>query len=175
MVIIDEAYVDFGAESAAGLIAEFANLLVVRTYSKSRNLAGLRLGYALGQANLVDGLQRIKNSFNSYPVDSLTEAIGLAALADDDYFQDCNRKVVASRERLTPALAELGFEVFPSSANFVFARHSKKAAESIYLELKAAGILVRYFKTPRIDDCLRITIGTDSECDALIDALKKIL
>lgn len=175
VVIIDEAYVDFGTESACLLIPEFDNLLVVQTYSKSRNLAGLRLGFALGNENLIEALQRVKNSFNSYPVGSLTSAIGLAALGDEDYFQDCSRRVVASRERLAAELAELGFEVFPSSANFAFVRHPHSKAETLYLELKAAGILVRYFKTARIDDCLRITVGTEIECDALIDALKKIL
>jgi len=175
VIIIDEAYVDFGTDSACALITEFANLLVVRTYSKSRNLAGLRLGYALGQQHLIEGLQRIKNSFNSYPVDSLASAVGLAALADEDYFQECNRRVIASRERLAQALARLGFEVFPSSANFVFVRHPAKAAEALYLGLKTAGILVRYFKTARIDDCLRITVGNDAECDALIDALQILL
>jgi histidinol-phosphate aminotransferase len=175
VVIIDEAYVDFGTESACQLIPEFENLLVVQTYSKSRNLAGLRLGFALGNENLIEALQRVKNSFNSYPVDSLTSVIGLAALGDEDYFQDCSRRVVASRERLAADLAELGFEVFPSSANFVFVRHPHSKAEFLYLELKAAGILVRYFKTARIDDCLRITVGTEIECDALIDALNKIL
>jgi len=175
VVIIDEAYVDYGTESACQLIPEFDNLLVVQTYSKSRNLAGLRLGFALGNENLIEALQRVKNSFNSYPVDSLTSAIGLATLGDEDYFQDCCRRVVASRERLAAELAELGFEVFPSSANFVFVRHPHSKAETLYLELKAAGILVRYFKTARIDDCLRITVGTEIECDALIDALNKIL
>ncbi len=175
VVIIDEAYVDFGTESASQLIPEFDNLLVVQTYSKSRNLAGLRLGYALGNENLIEALQRIKDSFNSYPVDSLTSAIGLAVLADEEYFQDCNRRVIASRDRLASALAGLGFEVFPSSANFVFARHSGRAAESLYLELKAAGILVRYFNSARIDDCLRITVGTEDECDKLVEALKTIL
>lgn len=175
VVIIDEAYVDFGTESASRLIAEFGNLLVVQTYSKSRNLAGLRLGYALGQAHLIEGLQRVKNSFNSYPIDCLTDAIGVAVLGDEPYFRQCNRQVVASRERLSEVLADLGFDVFPSSANFVFVRHPACAAETLYLELKSAGILVRYFKAARIDNCLRITVGTEAECDALIDALKSIL
>ena len=175
VVIIDQAYVDFGAESADRLIAEFDNLLVVQTFSKSRSLAGLRLGYALGQAQLIEALQRIKNSFNSYPVDSLSDAIGLAALEDEPYFQECNRRVIDSRERLAQALAGLGFEVFPSSANFVFVRHPETAARTLYLELKSAGILVRYFETARIDNCLRISIGTDAECDALIAGLKNIL
>lgn len=175
VVIIDQAYVDFGAESADRLVAEFDNLLVVQTFSKSRSLAGLRLGYALGQAHLIEALQRVKNSFNSYPVDSLSDAIGLAALEDEPYFQECNRRVIDSRERLAQALAGLGFEVFPSSANFVFVRHPETAARTLYLELKSAGILVRYFEAARIDNCLRISIGTDAECDALITGLKNIL
>ena len=175
VIVIDEAYVDFGAVSACALIAEFDNLLVIRTYSKSRNLAGIRLGYALGHADLIEGLQRIKNSFNSYPVDCLASAVGLASLADEDYFQACNQRIIASRERLAQALTGLGFEVLPSSANFIFTRHPAGSAEALYLGLKAAGILVRYFKTARIDDCLRITVGTDNECNALIDALKNIL
>jgi histidinol-phosphate aminotransferase len=175
VVIVDQAYVDFGAESAAPLIAEFDNLLVVETFSKSRSLAGLRLGYALGQAHLIEGLQRVKNSFNSYPVDSLSDAIGLAALEDESYFLECNRRVIDSRDRLAQTLTGLGFEVFPSSANFVFARHPDVAARTLYLELKSAGILVRYFEAARIDNCLRISIGTDAECDALIAGLKNIL
>ncbi len=175
VVIIDEAYVDFGADSAQTLIAEFANLLVVRTYSKSRNLAGLRLGYALGHGDLIEGLQRIKNSFNSYPVDSLAAAAGAAALADETYVRDCNHRIIANRERLQAELGKLGFEVYPSMSNFVFVRHREAAAEQLYLDLKAGGILVRYFKTPRIDDCLRISIGSDDECDALIAALGRIL
>ncbi len=175
VIIVDQAYVDFGAESAAPLIAEFDNLLVVETFSKSRSLAGLRLGYALGQAHLIEGLQRVKNSFNSYPVDSLSDAIGLAALEDESYFIECNRRVIDSRDRLAQALTGLGFEVFPSSANFVFVRHPDVAARTLYLELKSAGILVRYFEAARIDNCLRISIGTDAECDALIAGLKNIL
>ncbi len=175
VVIIDEAYVDFGAESACPLIAEFPNLLVIQTFSKSRSLAGLRLGLALGQENLIEALQRVKNSFNSYPVDSLTSACALAALADEDYFQQCRQRVIASRERLSAELQQLGFEVFPSSSNFVFVRHANAAAATLYHDLKSAGILVRYFKKARIDNCLRITIGTDTECDALIGALQDIL
>jgi histidinol-phosphate aminotransferase len=175
VVIIDEAYVDFGAESASQLIAEFPNLLVVQTFSKSRSLAGLRLGFALGQENLIEALQRVKNSFNSYPVDSLTSACALASLTDEDYFQQCCQQVIASRERLSAELQQLGFEVFPSSSNFVFVRHASADAATLYHELKSAGILVRYFKKARIDNCLRISIGSDPECDALIAALHKIL
>ena len=175
VVIIDEAYVDFGAESASQLIAEFPNLLVVQTFSKSRSLAGLRLGFALGQENLIEALQRVKNSFNSYPVDSLASACAIAALADQEYFQQCRQQVIASRERLRAELQQLGFEVFPSSSNFVFVRHDRAAAAALYHALKSAGILVRYFKKARIDNCLRISIGSDPECDALIASLHKIL
>lgn len=175
VVIIDEAYVDFGAESACPLIAEFANLLVVQTFSKSRSMAGLRLGVAFGQENLIEALQRVKNSFNSYPVNSLTSACALASLADEDYFQQCREQVIASRERLSIELQQLGFEVFPSSSNFVFVRHPRAAAATLYDELRSAGILVRHFKKARIDNCLRISIGSDRECDALVSALHKIL
>lgn len=174
-VVIDEAYVDFGATSAVALIPEFPNLLVVQTFSKSRSLAGLRLGFALGQESMIEALQRVKNSFNSYPIDRLTAAIGQAALADEDYFQDCRQRIIASRERLNDELRKLEFEVFPSRSNFVLVRHPQAAAEHLYQELKAAGILLRYFKAPRIDNCLRITIGTDDDCDALITTLKTLL
>ena len=175
VVIIDEAYVDFGAESASQLIAEFPNLLVVQTFSKSRSLAGLRLGFALGQENLIEALRRVKNSFNSYPVDSLASACAIAALTDEDYFQQCRQQVIASRERLRAELHKLGFEVFPSSSNFVFVRHARATAATLYHDLKSAGILVRYFNKARIDNCLRISIGSDPECDALVSALHKIL
>lgn len=175
VVVIDEAYVDFGADSASPLIVEFPNLLVVQTFSKSRCLAGLRLGYALGQAELIEGLQRIKNSFNSYPIDSLTSAIGQAALADEDYFQLCRQRIIKSRDRLVRELGTLGFEVFPSCSNFVFVRHGRYGAEALYRDLKAAGILVRYFNKPRIDNCLRITVGSEDECDSLLAALNSIV
>ena len=174
-VVIDEAYVDFGAESAVSLIDEFPNLVVVQTFSKSRSLAGIRLGFALGQAPMIESLQRVKNSFNSYPIDSLTSAVGLAALTDNAYFKDCCGQIISSRERLAEALTRLEFEVFPSSTNFLFVRHATANAETLYQELKSAGILVRYFKKARIDNHLRITIGTDTECDALVAALQKIV
>ena len=175
VVIIDEAYVDFGAESALSLIADHDNLLVVQTFSKSRNLAGLRLGAAFGHPALIEALQRVKNSFNSYPIDALTSAGAIASLGDDSYFQQCRQQIIANRERVGVALALLGFEVFPSSSNFVFLRHAHRSAESLYLDLKHAGILVRYFNKPRIDNCLRITIGSDAECDSLLNALEQIL
>jgi histidinol-phosphate aminotransferase len=157
------------------LIEEFPNLLVVQTFSKSRNLAGLRLGYALGQEQLIEALQRVKNSFNSYPINSLSSTIAIAALADDAYFQDCRQRIITNRDRLGESLSQLGFEVFPSRANFVFVRHTDSAAEKLYLKLKSAGILVRYFSKDRIDNCLRITIGSDSECETLIAALRQII
>lgn len=174
-VIIDEAYVDFGAESALGLIAEFDNLLIVRTFSKSRSLAGLRLGYALGSAPLIEALQRVKNSFNSYPVDRIACAAGVAALGDEAYFQTCRERIIASRERLAAELARLGFEVCPSTANFLLVRHPRERAAALYRALRDAGILVRHFDQPRIDDYLRISIGSDADCDALIATLEKIL
>jgi histidinol-phosphate aminotransferase len=175
VVIIDEAYVDFGARSAIALIGDHDNLLVVQTASKSRSLAGLRLGAAYGSSELIEALQRVKNSFNSYPIDSLTSACAMASLGDEPYFEQCRQQVIASRERLSVALAILGFEVFPSSSNFVFVRHTSEPAASLYQALKKAGILVRYFNQPRIDNCLRITVGSDAECDSLLAALEQII
>lgn len=175
VVIIDEAYVDFGAASAIPLIREFDNLLVVHTFSKSRSLAGLRLGAAYGQADLVEALQRVKNSFNSYPVDSLANACALASIEDEAYFQQCRAQVIANREGLSAALRELDFDVLPSSSNFLLASHPRRSAESLYLGLKQSGILVRYFNKPRIDNHLRITVGSDNECEALRQALRRLL
>jgi histidinol-phosphate aminotransferase len=175
VVVIDEAYVDFGAESALGLISEYDNLLVVQTFSKSRSLAGLRLGAAFGQAPLIAALQRIKNSFNSYPIDSLASACALASIADEDYFQQCRRRIIDSRERLAGSLAALDFEILPSHSNFLFASHAARSAQTLYLELKDAGILLRYFDKPRIDNWLRITIGSDADCDRLLATLRQIL
>jgi len=175
VVIIDEAYVDFGAESATSLIEDFDNLLVVQTFSKSRNLAGLRLGAAFGQAPLIEALQRIKNSFNSYPVDSLAGACALASIADEDYFQKCRQRIIASRERLADGLTALDFETLPSNSNFLLASHAGRPAQALYLELKNIGILVRHFNKPRIDNWLRITVGSDAECDRLLEALRQIL
>lgn len=174
-VIVDEAYVDFGADSAVALIDEFPNLVVVQTFSKSRSLAGIRLGFACAQAPMIDALQRIKNSFNSYPIDSLASAIGVAALRDETYFEACRERVMRSREQLAAALHDLGFEVFPSTGNFLLVRHPRAAAEALYRDLKAKGILLRYFKSPRIDDCLRVSIGTEDECASLIAALDSLL
>ena len=175
VVIIDEAYIDFGGESAIALTREYDNLLVVQTFSKSRSLAGLRLGYAIGQRHLIEGLVRIKNSFNSYPIDSIAQTAALASIADDDYFNQARRHIIETRKRLVRELQALGFEVQPSAANFVFASHRQQDAQSLYRELKKRGVLVRYFNKPRIDNHLRITVGTDREIDRLITTLVSIL
>ncbi len=175
VVIIDEAYVDFGADSAAALVDKYDNLLVTQTFSKSRSLAGIRLGYALGNAALIEGLNRVKNSFNSYPIDRLTSVAAIASINDQAYFEDCRQRVIESRENLGAALEKLGFKVYPSSSNFVFVEHIDRSASELYQCLKQRGILVRYFKSARIDNCLRITVGTETECQQLIGALGSLL
>ncbi|MFV0279603.1 MAG: histidinol-phosphate transaminase [Rhodoblastus sp.] len=173
-VVIDEAYVDFGAESAIPLIARHPNLLVTHTLSKSRALAGLRVGVAFGQRPLIEALERVKDSFNSYPLDRLAQAGACAAYEDEDWFSESCGKVIASRERLTGELRKLGFEVLPSKANFVFARHPAHKASDIFKALREKAIIVRWFDKPRIAEHLRITIGTDAQCDRLVDGLKEI-
>ncbi|MCX8085512.1 MAG: histidinol-phosphate transaminase [Rhodocyclaceae bacterium] len=175
VVIVDEAYVDFGAETAVPLVHRYSNLLVVQTFSKSRSLAGLRVGFAVGHPDLIEALNRVKNSFNSYPLDRLAQAGAVAALEDRDWFEQTRQAIIASRIKLTRELEALGFEVLPSSANFVFARHPRQAAEKSALALRQRGILVRHFKAPRIDEFLRISIGTDEQCATLVAALKDIL
>lgn len=170
-VVIDEAYVDFGADSAIGLTRRYPNLLVVHTLSKSRSLAGLRVGFAIGQRPLIDALERVKDSFNSYPIDRLAEAGATAAIEDEAWFDDTRRKVIASRARVTEALTARGFEVLPSLANFVFARHPDHAGADLSARLRAEAVLVRHFAKPRIGDFLRISIGTEAECDRLIEVV----
>jgi histidinol-phosphate aminotransferase len=175
VVVIDEAYVDFGAESAIALIDRYPNLLVVHTTSKSRSLAGMRVGFAFGHADLIDALNRVKDSFNSYPLDRLAQAAATAAYEDADWLRTTSARVMASRERLTAALAQLGFEVVPSAANFVFARHPLHDAAAIGAKLREQEIFVRHFNAPRVNQHLRISIGTDAECDTLVAALKRIV
>lgn len=175
VVLVDEAYVDFGGESAIGLIDRYPNLLVVHTFSKSRSLAGLRVGFAAGHASLVEALERVKNSFNSYPLDRLAIAGAVASVEDEAHFQESCRKVIATREELVARMAELGFDVLPSAANFIFARHPRHDGGELAAELRKRAIIVRHFKAPRIDQFLRITVGTDEQCEALLDALKEIL
>jgi len=175
VVVIDEAYVDFGAASAVSLVNRYPNLLVVQTFSKSRSLAGLRVGFAIGHAELIDGLQRVKNSFNSYPLDRLAQAGALAAIADHEWFETTRQAVITSRARLTRDLESLGFAVLPSCANFVFARHPARDAGELAQALRERGIIVRHFRQPRIEQFLRITVGTDGQCDTLISVLREIL
>ncbi len=175
VVMVDEAYIDFGGDSAIPLVNEFPNLLVVQTLSKSRSLAGMRVGFAIGHADLIDGMERVKNSFNSYPLDRPAQAAAIASFEDEDYFQDCCNKVIQSREQLTEALEKLGFQVIPSAANFVFAKHTTEDAEQLANQLRERAVIVRYFNKPKIDQYLRISIGTEQECQQLIDALKDIL
>jgi histidinol-phosphate aminotransferase len=175
VVVIDEAYVDFGGESAVPLVRAYPNLLVIQTLSKSRGLAGLRVGFAVGQRPLIEALERVKDSFNSYPLDRLALAGAVAAWKDEDWFEHHCALIIASRERLSLALKELGFNVLPSSTNFLFARHSGRPGAELAAELRSRNILVRRFSAERISDFLRITIGTDEECDRLVTVLGEIL
>jgi len=175
VVVIDEAYIDFGGQSATQLIDEYDNLLVVQTLSKSRALAGLRVGFAMGSKVLIEALGRVKNSFNSYPLDIVAQHAALAAIEDESYFiNSCNR-VIKSREALSSALSMLGFDVLPSSANFILASHSQYVAKELFSKLRDQGVLVRYFDKPRIENYLRITIGTDEENEIFLSALEKLL
>lgn len=175
-VVIDEAYVDFGAESAVALVDRHPNLLVVHTLSKSRSLAGLRVGYAIGHVDLVEALTRVKDSFNSYPLDRFAQAGAVAAFEDLEHFEQTRAAVMATREALVARLQTLGFEVLPSAANFVFARHPSHGGADLASRLRERSIIVRHFRTPsRIAPYLRITVGTDHQCDALIDALTAML
>lgn len=175
VVVVDEAYIDFGGETAISLVNQYPNLLVTQTLSKSRSLAGLRVGFAVGHPDLIEGLERVKNSFNSYPLDRFAINGAIAAYEDEAYFQDCCKKIINNREQLIDELQGLGFETIPSSANFIFTTHKDKAAEEIASYLRKQSIIVRYFNKPRIDNYLRITIGTTEECQQLIAALKALL
>tara|TARA_R100001129_G_scaffold15156_5_gene9897 strand:+ start:4222 stop:5277 length:1056 start_codon:yes stop_codon:yes gene_type:complete len=175
LLVVDEAYIDFGGETAAVLVPEFDNILVIRTFSKSYSLAGSRVGFAIGQRPLIDALERVKDSFNSYPLDRLAQAAATAAWKDRDWFEATRSRIIMSRNQLTTDLTELGFEVLPSAANFVFARHPKHEGAKLAASLRAEAILVRHFNKPRISDYLRITVGAEDECKRLIKVLRKIL
>lgn len=172
IVIIDEAYVDFGGESAVSLTKKYENLLVVQTFSKSRSLAGMRIGYAIGSETLIQTLEAVKNSYNSYVMDSVALEAGTASVNDEEYFVSTLNKVIATRERATKELRNLGFTVFDSSTNFLFVTHNNYKAKDIFEYLKSRKIFIRYFNIPRIDNHLRITIGTDEEMDKLLSAIK---
>ncbi|NLM20474.1 MAG: aminotransferase class I/II-fold pyridoxal phosphate-dependent enzyme, partial [Peptococcaceae bacterium] len=175
VVIIDEAYIDFGAESAVKLISQYPNLLVVQTLSKSRSLAGLRVGWALGEENLIKALDTVKNSINSYTLDRLALAGAKEAIKDEEYFQKVRKKIMATREKTSRELLKLGFTVIPSQANFVFISHPAVPAEHIFKRLKEQGVLVRYFKQPRIDNFLRVSIGTDQEMEIFLQVTEAIV
>lgn len=175
VVIVDEAYVDFGCRSALPLIEKYENLLVVQTFSKSRALAGIRIGYAFGSEKLIRYLNDVKFSFNSYTINRLAELVGCTCLEDKAYFTECVQKVIATRERSKKRLAGLGFSFGDSKANFIFATHNKVPAKELFEVLKEAGIYVRYFNKPRIEDYLRISIGTDEQMDAMFAFLEQYL
>lgn len=175
VVIVDEAYIDFGGDTAIALIDKYPNLLVAQTFSKSRSLAGLRVGAALGSEELIEGLERAKNSFNSYPLDRLAIAGAVEAIRDEAYFQSTCKKVMETRERTVAALSKMGFSIVPSRANFVFIRPKGIQARELYTRLKDEKILVRYFDKPRIDEYLRVTIGTDADMQTFIEKTAQIV
>jgi len=176
VVVIDEAYVDFGGESCVPLINQYPQLLVTHTLSKSRALAGLRVGYATGHPLLIEALNRVKDSFNSYPLDRFAQAGASAAMADEHYYAAMCRKVIASKATLVASMEALGFKVLPSAANFIFARFPGRDGADLAAQLRERGIVVRHFKNPaRISPFLRITIGTDEQCAGLVDALREIV
>ena len=175
VVIVDEAYIDFGGKSAVPLTAKYDNLLVVGTYSKSRSMAGARLGFGIGNPDLIRDLNTIRNSTNPYNVNRMTLAAGVAALEDDAYYRDNCKKIEAARTWTTERLTALGFTVIPSTANFLFARHPSIGGEALYLALKDRGILIRHFSKPRIVDYNRITVGTKEQMATLVAAIETIL
>lgn len=175
IVLIDEAYVDFGAESSISLINKYDNLLIVRTLSKSYSLAGIRIGFAIGNENLIKAMNTVKNSFNSYPIDRIANIIANETIKDVAYFNETRKKVIETRNRMERELSSLGFRVLESKANFLFISNPSKSAEEIFNKLKENKILVRYFKKERLDNWLRVTIGTDKEMDMFIFNIKKIL
>ena len=178
VVVIDEAYVDYGTESCIPLLRGDAcpeNLLIVHTLSKSRALAGLRVGFAVGHPVLIEGLERVKNSFNSYPLGRLAQAGAIAAIDDQAHLEQTSKKVIQTRTKLVSELNALGFETLPSTANFIFTRHPQHAGATLYQALRDRGIIVRHFQLPRIEDFLRITIGTDEQSGELVATLKEIL
>lgn len=174
-IVIDEAYVDFGAKTAVPLIADYPNLLITQTFSKSRSLAGLRVGFAVGNANLIEALERVKNSFNSYPLDRAAIAGATASIKDTEYFENTCNQIIATREKTNVALEKMNFTVLPSKTNFIFAKPNAHDAEQLYLQLKEKGVLVRYFNAPRINGYLRITIGTDEEINKFLERLASLL
>lgn len=175
VIVVDEAYIDFGGQTAITLVDRYSNLLVTQTLSKSRSLAGLRIGFAVGHPDLIEALIRVKDSFNSYPLDSLAIAAGVAALEDQSYFDQICQKVIDSREQVVSELETLGFEVIPSAANFVFTNHRDHTAADLAVGLREQGVIVRHFSHDRIDNYLRITIGTEAENKKLLSVLAALV
>ena len=175
IVIVDEAYIDFGGLTAKGLLEKYENLLIVQTFSKSRSMAGMRIGYAIGNEELIKYLNDVKYSFNSYTMNNTAISLGTAAALDQEYFEETRQKIIATRERTKKEMASLGFTFADSMANFLFVTHERVKAKELFEALKAEGIYVRYFNKPRIDNHLRITIGTDEEMDTLFDFLRTYL
>lgn len=175
VVIIDEAYVDFGGTSSIPLIDKYENLLVTGTFSKSRSLAGLRIGFAIGSKALIDVMEAVKNSYNSYTVDSLSIEIGAASIEDDEYFKSTCKKVIKTRERVTLELEKLGFDVLDSQTNFIFVTHNKHNMKSLFEYLKTQKVFIRYFSLPRIENYVRITIGTNEEMDIFLEKTKEFI
>ncbi len=175
LVVVDEAYIDFGGETAVGLVNRYNNLIVTQTLSKSRQLAGMRVGLAIACSELISDLNTVKNSFNSYTVDRLAIAAARAAFEDTAYFEETRTKIISTRDRISAELVSLGFDVLPSSANFVFIKPPKVAAKEMFLKLREKGVLVRYFDKPRINDRLRVTIGTGEEMDRFVEIIREIL
>lgn len=175
VVIIDEAYVDFGGTSSIPLIDKYENLLVTGTFSKSRSLAGLRIGFAIGSKALIDVMEAVKNSYNSYTVDSLSIEMGAASIEDDEYFKSTCKKVIKTRERVTLELEKLGFDVLNSQTNFIFATHNEHNMKSLFEYLKTQKVFIRYFSLPRIENYVRITIGTNEEMDIFLEKTKEFI
>ena len=175
VVIIDEAYVDYGSQSCVSLLDKYPNLIVVQTFSKSRNLAGARLGFAVASKEIVDDLNKIKFSFSPYNINGLSLVAGVESVKDKEYFEECNRKIIATRDRISAEFRKLGFHVIPSKTNFVFVTHNLIGGEEYHKALKEKGVLTRYYKQPKIDNYVRITIGTDEEMDQVIKITDEIL
>lgn len=175
VVIIDEAYVDFGGESSISLTKKYENLLVTGTFSKSRSLAGMRIGFAIGSERLISVMEAVKNSYNSYTIDSISIEAGRASVLDDEYFRQCCNKIISTRARLTAALRQLGFNVLDSQTNFIFVTHSDYSMKEMFEFLKQRKVYIRYFSLPRIENYVRISIGTDDEIDILLDKIKEFV
>ena len=175
IIIIDEAYVDFGAYSCVELLHKYENVIVIQTFSKSRSLAGMRIGMAMGNEKIIQTLDAIKNSYNSYTMDSVAIEVGAASIADENYLKQTCQKIIATRQRTAKALENMGFYVFPSQSNFLFVTHNTIPAVEIFEKLKSDNILIRYFNLPRINNHLRITIGTDAEMDILLQHISNIV